>query len=58
MQKSIVLGKNDFECIFDRSEAQVVTVLSSRLGKKHQTLAFLLMVDILRIFKITHFLDF
>ena len=26
--------------------------------EKHQTLAFLLMVDVLRIFKITHFLRF
>ena len=26
--------------------------------EKHQTLAFLLMVDFLRIFKITHFLRF
>ena len=26
--------------------------------EKHETLAFLLMVDLLLIFKITHFLDF
>ena len=33
MQKSTALEKNDFECIFDRFEVQVVTVWSSRLGK-------------------------
>ena len=49
--------KKYFECIFDRFEVQVVTVWSSRL-EKHQTLAFLLMVEFLRIFKITHFLRF
>ena len=57
MQKSTVLEKNDFECIFDRFEVQVVTVRSSRL-RKHETLAFLLMVVSLLIFKITRFLDF
>ena len=57
MQKSTFLERNDFECIFDRFYVHVVVVWSSRLGK-HQTLAFLLMVDLLRIFKITHFLRF
>ena len=46
-----------FECIFDRFEVQV---LHSGLAdlEKHQTLAFLLMIDFLRIFKITPFLSF
>ena len=43
-------GENDFECIFDRFEVLVVIIWSSRL-----TSALLLMVDFLRIFKITHF---
>ena len=29
MQKSTVLEKNDFECIFDRFEVLVVIILSS-----------------------------
>ena len=41
MQKSTVLVKNDFECILDNIEVQMVAVWSSRHGK-HQTLAFLL----------------
>ena len=40
---------------FDRLEVQVVTVLSNRLGKT-QNIAFLLMVDFLRVFEITQFL--
>ena len=55
MQNQLFWRKNDFECIFDRFEVKVVTVWSSRFGKKHKTLAFLLIVDFLRIFKITHF---
>ena len=54
MQNSTVLEKNDFECIFDLFDVQVVTVWSSRL-RRTPTLEFLLMVDFLRIFKITHF---
>ena len=45
MQKPTVLEKNDFECIFDRIEVQAFTVWSILLGKKHQTLASLLIVD-------------
>ena len=56
MRKLTVFEKNDFECIFDRFEVQVVTVWSNRLGK-HKTFAFLLMVDFLRLFKITHFFE-
>ena len=57
MQKSTVLAKNDFECIFFDSKCRW---LQSGLAdlEKHQTLAFLLMVDFLRIFKITHVLRF
>ena len=40
MQKSTVLEKNYFECIFDRFEVQVVTVWSSRLGKTQNTCIF------------------
>ena len=40
MQKSTVLERNDFECIFDRFEVQVVTVWSSRLGKTSNTCIF------------------
>ena len=53
MRKSTIFEKNDFECIFDRFEMRVVTDLN-----KHKTLAFLLIVDFLRVFKITHFLYF
>ena len=54
MEKSTVLEKNDFECIFDRFEVLVVIIWSSRLFKTPNT-CILLMVDFLRIFKITHF---
>ena len=57
MQKSTVLEKNDFECIFDRFEVQVVTVWSSRLGKTQNACIFAY-GRFLRIFKITHFLRF
>ena len=50
--------KNDFEGIFDRFEVQVVQSGLADL-EKHKILPFLLMVDFLRTFKITHFfLDF
>ena len=48
MEKSTVLEKNDFECIFDRFEVLVDI-------EKQQTPALLLMVDFLSIFRITHF---
>ena len=54
MQKSTVLEKNDFECIFDRFEVHVVTVWSSRLGKT-QNACISASGRILRIFKITYF---
>ena len=40
MHKSTVLEKNDFDCIFDRFEVQVVTVRSSRPGKTPNTCIF------------------
>ena len=40
MQKSTVLEKNDFECIFDRFEVLVVIIRSSRLGKTPNTCTF------------------
>ena len=58
MQESTVFENNAFECIFDRFEVHVITVLSSRPGK-HQTLAFLLMVDFFKDFLKLHiFRDF
>ena len=48
--------KKGFECRFYRIEEQVVTNLSSRLGK-HQTFVFFLRVDFqcFFFFKISHF---
>ena len=40
MQISTVLVKNDFECILDKIEVQMVTVWSSRLGKTSNTCIF------------------
>ena len=40
MQKSTVLEKNDFECIFDRVEVLVVITWSSRLWKTPNTCTF------------------
>ena len=40
MQKSTVLEKNNFECIFDRFEVHVVTVWSNRPGKTLNTCIF------------------
>ena len=57
MQKSTVLvKKNDFECILDKIEVQMVSVWSSRLGKTSNT-CILLMADFLRISEITHFFE-
>ena len=40
MQKSTVLEKNDFECIFDPFNVLVVIIWSSRLGKTPNTCTF------------------
>ena len=40
MRKSTVFEKNDFECIFDRFEVQVVTVWSNRLEKTQNICIF------------------
>ena len=42
MQKSTVLEKNYFDCIFDRFGVHVITVLSSRPGKTPKHLHFCL----------------
>ena len=39
-QKSTVLEKNDYECIFDRFDVHVITALSSRPGKTPNTCIF------------------
>ena len=54
MRKSTVFSKNDFECIFERFEVQVITVWSNRLGKT-QNICIFAYDRFLRVFKITHF---
>ena len=40
MQKSTVLEKKDFACIFDRFEVLVIIIWSSRLQKTQNTWTF------------------